>query len=46
MGSQGLDLTEEEIITAAADAASLLVPGFADAIAARAAAAKATKSTT
>jgi AcrR family transcriptional regulator len=32
MGSQGLDLTDEEIITAAAHTAGLLVPGFTEAI--------------
>lgn len=36
MGSQDLDLTEDEIITAAADTAGLLVPGFAEAITSRA----------
>jgi len=36
MGSQGLDLTDEEIITAAAETAGLLVPGFTEAITSRA----------
>ncbi|MFD9740876.1 TetR/AcrR family transcriptional regulator [Umezawaea sp. NPDC059074] len=40
MGSQDLNLTEDEIITAAADTAGLLVPGFAEAIAHRATAAR------
>lgn len=35
MAAQGLDLTDEEILDAAAEAAGLIAPGFADVIAAR-----------